>query len=127
MKEKPSIMRWNTDLVKENVPVVYMHNAILESAFPPALGTSHLSMQEKIYYQKTSIIDMSLVMMYTTDQTKKEKVKNKKSGCLPCQIELKSNAVCSVPLLGPHHPDPRRRRHLHSVVHHRHHLHHHFD
>jgi hypothetical protein len=58
MKEKPSIIRWNTDLVKENVPVVYMHNAILECAFPPALGTSHLSMQEKFYYQKTSIIDM---------------------------------------------------------------------
>lgn len=30
-------------LVEENVFVVYMHNSILQCAFPPALGSSNLT------------------------------------------------------------------------------------
>jgi len=111
-----------------------MHNTILEYAFPPALGTGHLSMQEKCYYQKTSITGIfnqlnQPVMMNTTNQTKIEQGE-KKSASLPCQIELKPNvAAYSAPLLGPHHPDPHHHHHLHSAAHHHHHHHqqHHFD
>ena len=41
-KHMPYIIQWQAHLIKENVLIVYMHDAILQSAFPSALGTRHL-------------------------------------------------------------------------------------
>lgn len=96
-----------------------MHNAILQRAFPPALGTRHLPTQmyynsQKSKYSSPICFTYLLCMI---SHTHKE---------LPYQTEPKPNAVCFVPLLRLHHLN--HHHHSHSVGAHRHHpLQHHFE